>query len=79
MSGAIKQKYANRHSAYHYRAESKRWESNDRQKERLDYRFDSTKAMDIPIAFSILKSLLQGFSSNLSAFVSGYGGLRTFV
>jgi hypothetical protein len=30
--GAIKQKYANRHRAYQYIAESKRWESNDRQK-----------------------------------------------
>jgi hypothetical protein len=29
MEGAIKQKYANRHRAYQYIAESKRWESND--------------------------------------------------
>ena len=29
--------------------------------------------------FSILKSMFQRFSLNISAFVSGYGGLRTFV
>jgi hypothetical protein len=34
---------------------------------------------DISIAFSILKPLGQGFPSNISAFVFGYGGLRPFV
>jgi hypothetical protein len=77
--GAIKQKYANRHRAYQYIAESKRWESNDRQKERFCYRFNLTKGTDIATTFSIVKPTLQGFSSNLSPFVSGYGGLRTFV
>jgi hypothetical protein len=77
--GAIKQKYANRHRAYQYIAESKRWESNDRQKERFCYRFNLTKGTDIATTFSIVKPTLQVFSSNLSPFVSGYGGLRTFV
>src|SRR4029453_1882261 len=77
--GAIKQKYANRHRAYQYIAESKRWESNDRQKVRFCYRFNLTKGTDIATTFSIVKPTLQVFSSNLSSLVSGYGGLRTFV
>jgi hypothetical protein len=77
--GAIKQKYANRHRAYQYIAESKRWESNDRQKVRFYYRFNLTKGTDIATTFSIVKPTLQVFSSNLSPLVSGYGGLRTFV
>jgi hypothetical protein len=77
--GAIKQKYANRHRAYQYIAESKRWESNDRQKVRFCYRFNLTKGTDIATTFSIVKPTLQVFSSNLSPLVSGYGGLRTFV
>jgi hypothetical protein len=47
--------------------------------ERLCCHFNSTKDMDISIAFAILKPLEQRFSSNISAFVFGYGGLRTFV
>ena len=78
-SGPIKQKYANRHRAYQYIAESKRWESNDRQKVRFCYRFNLTKGTDIATTFSIVKPTLQVFSSNLSPLVSGYGGLRTFV
>ena len=79
IMGAIKQKYANRHRAYQYIAESKRWESNDRQKVRFCYRFNLTKGTDIATTFSIVKPTLQVFSSNLSPLVSGYGGLRTFV
>src|SRR4029434_2676634 len=67
--GAIKQKYANRHRAYQYIAESKRWESNDRQKVRFCYRFNLTKGTDIATTFSIVKPTLQVFSSNLSPLV----------
>jgi len=65
--GAIKQKYANRHRYCQYVEQSKRCESNDRQKARLDYRFSLMTYMDIEITFSIVKPLFWGFSSNISA------------
>jgi hypothetical protein len=37
------------------------------------------KYTDISATFSIVKPLFEGFSSNLSIVISGYGGLRTFM
>jgi hypothetical protein len=37
------------------------------------------KGADISITFSIVKLLFERFSSNISTFVAGYGGLRTFM
>ena len=45
----------------------------------IEARFSLLKYTDITSTCSILKPLLWGFSLHISARISGYGGLRTFV
>lgn len=57
----------------------KEMRGNSCQKDGLDDRFSLTKYTDIASTFSILKPLFCRFSLNISALISGYGSLRTFV